>query len=161
MTDTTSTEHTDRAHDRLALRELVETYAHAADRRKSDLSGSLFTEDGLLAIYDGDPGDGREPNRTRRGREKIAEAMRFLDRYSVTTHFLGQQMIEFDAADPHRATGETYCLAHHVTVSDDGKRLNVMSIRYLDRYLRVDGIWKFEERRLAVDWTDDRPITEG
>ena len=36
-----------------------------------------------------------------------------------------------------------------------------MSIRYLDRYLRVDGIWKFEERRLAVDWTDDRPITEG
>jgi SnoaL-like protein len=161
VSDTTSTEHTDRAHDRLALRQLVETYAHAADRRKSDLSGELFTEDGLLAIYDGDPSDGREPNRTRRGREEISRAMVFLNRYSVTTHFIGQQTVEFDPADPHRATGETYCLAHHVTENDDGKRMYVMSIRYLDRYLRVDGLWKFEERRLAVDWTDDRPLVSG
>ena len=148
-------ETTDRAHDRLALRQLVETYAHAADRRQSELSGSLFTADGLLAIYDGDP-EGREPNRTRRGQQEIADAMVSLKRYSVTTHILGQQTVEFDPADPHRATGETYCLAHHVTETDEGQRMYIMSIRYLDRYLRVDGLWRFEERRLAVDWTDDR-----
>ncbi|HZP31452.1 MAG TPA: nuclear transport factor 2 family protein [Acidimicrobiia bacterium] len=157
MSETGSTEHVDRAHDRLALRQLVETYAHAADRRLSEVSGSLFTDDGLLAIYDGDP-EGQEPNRTRRGPEQIARAMVSLDRYAVTTHFLGQQTVEFDAADPHVASGETYCLAHHVTKTDEGRRMYVMSIRYLDRYRRVDGIWKFEERRLAVDWTDDRPL---
>jgi SnoaL-like domain len=139
----------------LGATDLVETYAHAADRRESGLSGSLFTADGLLAIYDGDP-EGREPNRTRRGRQEIADAMVSLNRYSVTTHFLGQQTVEFDPADPHRATGETYCLAHHVTETDEGQRVYIMAIRYLDRYLRVDGLWRFEERRLAVDWTDDR-----
>ena len=128
-------ETTDRAHDRLALRQLVETYAHAADRRKNELSGSLFTSDGLLAIYDGDARGQASPTRTRRGPQQIAEAMCRLKRYSATTHIVGQQTVEFDPADPHRATGETYCLAHHVTETDDGPIVYIMSIRYLDRYL--------------------------
>ncbi len=146
-----------RVEDRLALRQLVEAYAHAADRRKNEMSASLFTEDGLLAIFDGDP-EGKEPNRTRRGRQQIADAMVSLKRYSSTTHIVGQQSVEFDPADADRATGETYCLAHHVTENDDGPNIYIMSIRYLDRYLRVDGVWRFEERRLAVDWTDDRML---
>jgi uncharacterized protein (TIGR02246 family) len=146
-----------RVEDRLALRQLVEAYAHAADRRKNELSAELFTEDGLLAIFDGDP-EGKEPTRTRRGRRQIADAMVSLERYSSTTHIVGQQSVEFDTADADRATGETYCLAHHVTETDDGQSMYIMSIRYLDRYLRVDGVWRFEERRLAVDWTDDRML---
>ena len=148
-------ETTDRAHDRLALRQLVETYAHAADRRKSELSGSLFTADGLLAIYDGDP-EGREPDRTRRGPQEIADAMVSLKRYSVTTHILGQQTVEFDPADPHRATGETYCLAHHVTETDEGQRMYIMSHPLSRPVPARRRAVEFEERRLAVDWTDDR-----
>jgi len=148
-----------RGEDRFALRQLVETYAHAADRRLSELSGSLFTDDGLLAIYaPGDDPATTEPNRTRRGPQQIAEAMLSLKRYSATTHIVGQQTVEFDPADDDRATGETYCLAHHVTETDDGPSMYIMSIRYLDDYRRVDAVWRFEVRRLAVDWVDDRML---
>ncbi len=34
-----------------------------------------------------------------------------------------------------------------------------MSIRYLDDFRRDDdGVWRIAKRRLAVDWTDDRPL---
>jgi hypothetical protein len=36
----------------------------------------------------------------------------------------------------------------------------VMSIRYLDRFVRTDAGWRFSQRRLLIDWTDTRPSSE-
>jgi SnoaL-like domain len=58
-----------------------------------------------------------------------------------------------------RATGEAYCLAHHVTVDGDKRRLMVASLRYLDTFVKIDGAWLFSERRLYVDWIDERPLS--
>ena len=33
----------------------------------------------------------------------------------------------------------------------------VMSIRYDETIVRVDGQWRFAERKLIIDWTDSRP----
>ena len=33
----------------------------------------------------------------------------------------------------------------------------IASIRYLDEFVRQDGVWMFAERRLMVDWTETRP----
>ncbi|MEX1146543.1 MAG: nuclear transport factor 2 family protein, partial [Acidimicrobiia bacterium] len=41
--------------DRAALRQLVEAYAHGVDRREPEAVAALFCEDGVLAIYEGDP----------------------------------------------------------------------------------------------------------
>ena len=73
--------------------------------------------------------------------------------YAVTTHFLGQQYVDVDG---ERATGETYCLAHHLSGDGDEQHNHVMSIRYLDDYQRVDGRWLIARRRLVIDWTEDR-----
>src|SRR5260370_24185571 len=54
-----------------------------------------------------------------RSREALAPVFAELNKYDATTHFVGQSTI-FTLTDD-RATGETYCLAHHVTV-DDGNR---------------------------------------
>jgi hypothetical protein len=32
-----------------------------------------------------------------------------------------------------------------------------LSVRYLDTFARHDGLWRFAERKLVVDWTDKRP----
>ncbi|HXL16252.1 MAG TPA: nuclear transport factor 2 family protein, partial [Streptosporangiaceae bacterium] len=57
-----------------------------------------------------------------------------------------------------RATGESYCLAHHLTEAEDGSRtLMVASIRCLDTFVKQHGAWLFAERRLMVNWTDTRP----
>jgi len=66
--------------------------------------------------------------------------------------------------DPERiadaaATGETYCLAHHVSVEGDERTIMIASIRYDDTFTKSDGTWRFSERRLYVDWTDTRPIS--
>ena len=143
------------AADRLAIRELIEAYAHCADRRDAKGQMSLFTEDTRFVVYM----NAKDPTPTQelRSREALAPVFAELNKYDVTTHFVGQSTI-FTLAD-HRGTGETYCLAHHVT-SDNGKRrLMVASLRYLDTFVKVDGVWLFAERRLYVDWLDERALS--
>jgi ketosteroid isomerase-like protein len=144
----------DELRDRIALRELVEAYAHNVDRLDPDAVAALFCEDGVLAIYEGNP-DRVEPQRVRSGRREIADALAGLSRYAVTTHFLGQQSVQLDG---DVATGETYCMAHHITDVDGERRDKVLSIRYLDRFRRVDARWRIDERVLIVDWADERVL---
>jgi hypothetical protein len=78
-----------------------------------------------------------------------------LNTYVATMHFNGQCTVSLDG---DRATGESYCLAHHLSVAEDGQRtLMVASIRYLDEFVKLDGQWLFAERRLMVNWIDTRP----
>jgi uncharacterized protein (TIGR02246 family) len=141
--------------DRVALRDLVDAYARGVDRREPEAVAALFTEDGRLAIYEGDPNT-VEPARVRNGRHEIATALAGLSRYAVTTHFLGQQRVDLCSDS---ATGETYCIAHHLTDADGRRHDHVLSIRYLDRYVRTADGWRIEERRLAIDWTDERDLS--
>jgi hypothetical protein len=55
-----------------------------------------------------------------------------------------------------RATGETYCLAHRVTIDGGSGLLMVASIRYLDTFSKSDDRWLFKERLLYVDWVENR-----
>jgi SnoaL-like domain len=135
--------------DQRALERLTEHYAHAADRREPASVASLFTADGVLAIFM--DGAGSEPTEQHRGRPAIAAAIAALNRYDATTHFLGQRGFEVTG---QQALGETYCLAYHVR-RKPGLLVNVvLSIRYLDRCVRRDGRWLFTERRLVTDWMD-------
>ena len=33
------------------------------------------------------------------------------------------------------------------------------SLRYIDRFVKLDGAWYFEARNLIVDWSETRPST--
>ena len=92
-----------------------------------------------------------------RDHTELVEAFKVLDNYDATTHFNGQSTITLDG---NRATGETYCLAHHLRVENGQRTLLVIAIRYLDTFVRHDGQWLFAERQLITDWTDKRPSTE-
>jgi SnoaL-like domain len=143
------------AADRLAIRELVETYAHCADRRDAKGQMALFTTDTHFAVYMNakDPKPSQELN----SREALAPVFADLNRYDATTHFLGQSTILTLNAD--RATGEAYCLAHHVTADGGERRLMIASLRYLDTFAKVDGEWLFAERLLYVDWLEERALS--
>ena len=140
------------AADRLAIRELVEAYAHCADRRDVKGQMALFTTDTHFVVYMNakDP----KPSQDLRGREALASVFVDLNKYDATTHFVGQSTIAM--LEDNRATGEAYCLAHHVTVDRAKRRLMVASLRYLDSFVKLDGTWLFAERLLYVDWLDDR-----
>ena len=143
------------AADRLAIRELVEAYAHCADRRDAKGQMALFTTDTHFVVYMNakDP----TPSMDLRSRDALAPVFADLNKYDATTHFVGQSTIATLTTD--RATGEAYCLAHHVTVAGDQRRLMVASLRYLDAFAKIDGAWFFSERLLYVDWVDERALS--
>ena len=143
------------AADRLAIRELVEAYAHCADRRDAKGQMSLFTADTHFVVFMNakDP----KPSQELHSREALAPVFADLNKYAATTHFVGQSTIF--SLTSNRATGEAYCLAHHVTVEGENRRLMVASLRYLDTFVKVDGDWLFAERLLYVDWLEERTLS--
>ena len=141
--------------DRLAIRELFDAYAHCADRRDAKGQMALFTEDTHFLVYL--DATAAEPTQEVHGRDALAPVFDNLNTYAATTHVNGQSTVVLDG---DRATGESYCLAHHLSIGEDGIRtLMIASIRYLDTFVKQDGAWLFAERRLMVDWTDTRPST--
>jgi SnoaL-like domain len=144
------------AADRLAIRELFDAYAHCADRRDAKGQMALFTEDTRFIVYMDAKSD--TPSQELHGRESLAPVFDNLNIYAATTHFNGQSTVELDG---DRGTGESYCIAHHVSIADDGSRsLMIASIRYLDEFVKQGAAWFFAERRLMVDWTETRRLTD-
>jgi hypothetical protein len=143
------------AADRLAIRELVEAYAHCADRRDAKGQMSLFTTDTHFVVFMNakDP----KPSMELHSREALAPVFADLNKYDATTHFVGQSTIFTITSD--RATGEAYCLAHHVTVNGAKRSLMIASLRYLDTFVKLDGAWLFAERLLYVDWMEERALS--
>jgi ketosteroid isomerase-like protein len=137
--------------DRLAIRELVDAYAHCADRRDAIGQKSLFTEDTHFVVYM--EGEGSDPSQVLDGREALTPVFDDLNRYRATMHFNGQSTITLDG---DRATGESYCIAHHLFTEDGERKLMVAWLRYGDTFIKRDGGWLFAERELYVDWTETR-----
>jgi ketosteroid isomerase-like protein len=142
------------AADRLAIRELVEAYAYCADRRDAEGQMALFTPDTHFVVYM----DAKDPTPSQElhSRAALAPVFADLNQYHATMHFLGQSTItELSAVG---AAGVAYCLAHHLTVKDGGRHLMIAALRYLDSFVKVDGAWLFSERRLYVDWLEERTL---
>lgn len=141
------------AADRLAIRELVDAYAHCADRRDCEGQMALFTEDTRFLVFM--DAKASTPSQTILRRADLRPVFEDLRQYEATTHFNGQSTVVLNGAG---ATGESYCLAHHIRVEDGRRSIMVASIRYLDTFTKQAGRWLFSERRLMVDWTENRPL---
>lgn len=140
------------AADRLAIRELIEAYAHCADRRDAKGQMALFTRDTHFVVYMNakDP----KPSQELHSREALAPVFADLNKYIATMHFLGQTTVLTLTSD--RGTGETYCMPHHLTVDGGKRKLMIAALRYYDTFVKVDGAWLFAERLLHVDWIEER-----
>jgi len=142
------------AASRLAIRELVEAYAHCADRRDAKGQMALFTPDTHFVVYMNakDP----TPSQELHSREALAPVFADLNQYAATMHFLGQTTIL--TLTPDRGTGETYCMPHHLTIDGTTRRLMIAALRYTDTFVNMDGTWLFAERNLYVDWLEQRGL---
>ncbi len=150
------------AADRLAIRELVEAYAHCADRRDAKGQMALFTPDTHFAVYMNakDP----KPSQEMHSREALAPVFADLNQYAATMHFLGQTKPRSECATiltltRDRGTGETYCMPHHLTIDGKNRRLMIAALRYMDTFVKTDGEWLFAERKLYVDWLEQRELS--
>src|SRR5580693_4535659 len=120
------------AADRLAIRELIEAYAHCADRRDAKGQMALFTPDTHFVVYM----DARDPapSQELHSREALAPVFDALNQYQATMHFMGQSTIASLTVD--RAAGQAYCLAHHLILDGDRRCLMIAALRYADTFIK-------------------------
>ena len=126
--------------DKESIRELVYTYCRAADRHDNKLMRSLYQED----AYDD------------HGSFFKGKAMEFIDllpeiqksmgilHHNVTTHNI--------KLDGDMAEGETYIIAFHQVLTEEGDYDVLIGGRYFDKYEKRNNVWKFSSRAVDADW---------
>src|SRR6266511_6147216 len=128
---------------REGIRDRVARYNSYSDSGRFDPLWELFTEDAVMET--GDAGgevtvwDGRENvKRIFTGARERVKGQPEQTRATYIRHLTATHQI--DLVDADHATGRCY----FAVIMDNG--LDHWG-RYLDQYVRVDGVWKFERRR--------------
>lgn len=131
--------------DKQAIRDLVHRYCRAIDRRDFVL---------LRALYHADAVDDH-------GDYFCGPAAEFIDRLPeimaanrVTSHSVCNMLIEIEG---DYAEGEIYTLAYHLSETAGETTDFLVGGRYLDRYVRDGGAWKFLHRKIVMDWNQLGP----
>lgn len=133
--------------DQTALRELVILYCRGCDRRDFRLVRSLYHDD---AIDD-------HGGLFRGGPDALVEWLpRVMARWELTTHTISSSLF---AIEGDQAEGEHHVRAYHRTGVSPRKEFIVHG-RYLDRYARREGGWKFLFRSLVLDQGEIRILDE-
>jgi SnoaL-like domain len=79
------------AADRLAILELVDAYAHCADRRDAKAQMLLFTKNTHFTVFM--DAKSEKPSMEVNQREDLAPVFDELNKYEDTTHFMGQSTV--------------------------------------------------------------------
>lgn len=127
-----------RLEDKLAIQEIAVLYGFFVDER--DVAGlrEIFCVDATLSSEDGTYGA--------RGVDSIiATYERRFESLGPSHHYSHGHAIRFEADDPDLATG---LVAAHAEVHSHGTPMQV-ALRYKDVYQRIDGRWRFLDRRMS------------
>jgi hypothetical protein len=134
----------------IALRDVVDRYADAVDRRDADALVALFTDEGVLRVQaDGGPLENEWTG------PEVVRSLDVIAGFNRTFHHVGGCV--FEAIGEDRAAGRVQCLAHHYERTGNGPVDLVMMIRYHDIYVQRAPGWQIAERRVAIEWTELHP----
>jgi hypothetical protein len=137
-----------------AIRELVLAYCRGADRGDLALMRSLY-EEGAADEH------GVNPSKT--AAEFLDMAPELRKGYDSFQHHITNHAIRVDG---DVAEGEAYLLAYHWTNKGEEAEVRVLYGRFLDRYSRRTGQWRFAHRKLVRDWVHEytapaMPLVDG
>lgn len=130
------------------IRELVLLYCRGVDRKDGALLRTLYTED--ATDTHGDTFDG-----------PAEEYVQFLERSFPYMRYSGHHVCNhLISVNGDEGEGEVYALAYHVIPDRQGGWLeDFMCVRYIDRYRKVDGRWRFAKRVVTYDHRTQIPLT--
>lgn len=128
--------------------ELAANYSRGLDRLDPALLRAQFFEDAYCeyGFYNGPAGP------------FVDFAIAALGDHAANHHMLGNVLIEVDGDE---AFGEVYFQAYHKVAVEDGFEDTIIAGRYVDRYERRDGVWKFAYRSERNDWARTEPTQDG
>ena len=67
---------------------------------------------------------------------------------------------EWMQVDGDKAMSETYVIAIITIAADSGEQDALTGGRYLDRFERIEGAWRFSHRTFVLDWQIQQPSTD-
>jgi hypothetical protein len=129
------------------IRELALLYSRGVDRKDGALLRTLYTQD--ATDTHGDSFDG-----------SAGDYVQFLEKSFPYMRYSGHHICNhLISVDGDQGEGEVYTLAYHVIPDRNGGWLeDFMCVRYIDRYRKDDGRWRFAQRVVTYDYRSKRPI---
>lgn len=135
--------------DRMALKDLVDTFSNLADTKEIDRQVLLFTEDAEVTSYQGD-----KQTSHLKGRKELAERFKaFLDQFTTVYHINGQQTVKIDG---NKATGIAYAQVVLVSEKKGKKTILTQGVRYNDEYVKTNGKWLINKRISHFEWSKEQ-----
>ncbi|KUI42829.1 hypothetical protein AU198_06970 [Mycobacterium sp. GA-1199] len=126
------------------IRDLVLQYCRAMDRGDIALAATL---------YEPDARDEHGFNATNTAQEFIDSIGVLLGGLAAVQHNVTNHLIRITG--PETAEGEAYVVAYHRAERDGVEYVLITGGRYLDRYSKHEGQWKFAQRKCVADWTHE------
>jgi hypothetical protein len=130
------------------IHELICAQARGVDRGDSQLLRSLWHPGATVDIGDFYTGD------VDGFCDLMLETAQSMRRMA---HTVNNEWIQVDGDS---AVAESYVIAIATAASDDGDQDTISGGRYLDRYERLDGVWKCSHRAFVADWIIEQPSTD-
>lgn len=128
------------------LAELTMAYCRGVDRADVALLRSIFHDDSVVesGVFNGS------------GSDFAVEICAIVQSaFHQTAHMMTNQWFQVDGDD---AVGESYVFGVATPRSETDRSVQMLSGgRYLDRFARRGGVWKFSERRYVSDWAIHQP----
>ncbi len=125
--------------DRMELQDLLHAYCRGVDRRDYDLLRTLYhpdAQDDHGGLFRGSASN------------YIDWLPGMLAQFVSTSHYIHNAEFRIDG---DHAEGQSSVVAHHLTHPPDPVDV-VMGGRYLDRFERREGRWRFAYRFAVLDW---------
>lgn len=138
--------------DKMALKELVDTFSVLADRKDTEAQKDLFTTDAVVDSYVGD-----QKGMSLVGRENIGSAFAaYLKLFDTVYHQNGQQTVTLNG---DTAKGISYCLVVLIGKNPEGKRtMTTQGVWYEDEFVRHDGKWLINHRTSHFTWRTEQEL---
>ncbi len=137
--------------DKMAIKNLVDTFSILADTKEVDKQVLLFSENAVVeSVVNGQPGT------VMSGRKQIGDAFKsFLNTFEIVYHINGQQTVTLNG---DKALGISYCQVTLIGNQNGKKMKTTFGVRYNDEFVRENGKWLIAKRKSSFEWSKTVPF---
>ena len=137
--------------DRVALKDLVDTFSILADSKDVHTQVQLFTENATSETFVA----GASVSKLT-GRKQLEDAFgSFLKNFETVYHFNGQQKVTING---DKASGTSYCTVTLIGTENGKKMKTTIGVVYNDEFVRENDHWLIANRKANFDWQEKREM---